>query len=331
MTANALLWFGDAQGSCTDCNGRWLEWTGGQKQQMMGHSWLEFVHPEDRDRSAKLFAQHSAQRAPLELDIRLRRADGEYRTMLAIAVPRVDHSGGFVGLTCSMIDISDYLASRRTRPDAQALLQASSEAAHAAGMVGTAEGASVRRVATYIADDRKPVAAPPPSGARRVHPLVDADDIGAQAHPGRAIQAPGRAVVVGCAIDVDRQLPGDWTRAEIHRVLAEHLVAYLRADDAVIDCDHDHLAVVLPGVTDEAGALAARHVLEAVLTRPIEIAGTRIEPRARLAHVQQAPGEPLTHAIGRACRKLEGSRTHVSDPAGHRPSHAAGHGAIHAA
>ncbi|MDQ3643327.1 MAG: PAS domain S-box protein, partial [Actinomycetota bacterium] len=96
-----LIWLSDADGAFTFVNQRWLEFTGRTLDQELGYGWADNVHPDDR---AQCTADHCAaikRREPFELELRLRRADGAWRWVLARAVPL---AGGFVG---SAIDLTE--------------------------------------------------------------------------------------------------------------------------------------------------------------------------------------------------------------------------------
>ncbi|HEV2758262.1 MAG TPA: SpoIIE family protein phosphatase [Acidimicrobiales bacterium] len=122
-----LIWLSDGEGGFTFVNRRWLEFTGRTLDQDLGHGWEDNVHPEDR---ARCTADHSAairRGEPFELELRLRRADGVWRWVLARAVPL---AGGFVG---SAIDLTE----RREAEEALAHSREQLAAAMAAGRMGT--------------------------------------------------------------------------------------------------------------------------------------------------------------------------------------------------
>jgi PAS domain S-box-containing protein len=105
-TLPSLIWMAGADVNCTFVNRRWLEFTGRSLEQELGHGWVEAVHPDDVVRCIQTFINAFDRREPIELELRKRRADGEYRWLLTRGGPMFDH-GEFVGYVGTSIDISD--------------------------------------------------------------------------------------------------------------------------------------------------------------------------------------------------------------------------------
>ncbi|MEP6965935.1 MAG: PAS domain S-box protein [Polaromonas sp.] len=85
-----LLWMAQADGSRTWLNRPWANYTGLPLASCLGHGWRELIHPDDRARVARLWAQAAAGDAAHEAEYRLRRADGHYRWMLERALAQGD-------------------------------------------------------------------------------------------------------------------------------------------------------------------------------------------------------------------------------------------------
>src|SRR5271155_4115277 len=88
-------------------NQRWLEFVGLRLEELEGWNWTSAVH---RDDVAALVARWRACLAsgePLELEARVRRADGEYRWMLHQKVAVRDESGHIVKWYGSSVEIED--------------------------------------------------------------------------------------------------------------------------------------------------------------------------------------------------------------------------------
>src|SRR3984893_10703064 len=71
----------------------WLDYLGRSKEEILGWSWVQIVHPEDLDTLLNSWQAALAAGEPLEIETRIRRADGEYRWFLARAVPLCDEKG----------------------------------------------------------------------------------------------------------------------------------------------------------------------------------------------------------------------------------------------
>ena len=119
--APVMIWASDINRRRTFFNKRWLEFTGRSADQELGDGWLDDLHPDDRiDYVTKYSAAFDA-RVHLQVEYRLRRADGEYRSMLENGVPRMVAHEGFAGYISSCIDITDLKQSHARTVSAQKL------------------------------------------------------------------------------------------------------------------------------------------------------------------------------------------------------------------
>lgn len=114
-SAPVLLWLVDRQGQRSFFNQAWLDFTGRSLPQELENGWLVSLHPEDRQ--SYLQAYHAAfeSHQPFETEYRLRRADGEYRWILATDTPRWMPDSRFVGYIGSGIDITERKRSEETQ------------------------------------------------------------------------------------------------------------------------------------------------------------------------------------------------------------------------
>jgi len=125
-TAPVMIWMSGPDGECAFLNQSWLDFTGQSLETQQGEGWIERVHPEDRDRVRLAQRDAVAARGPLQLEYRLRRADAEFRWVLARGVPRIEADGGFAGLVGSCLDITEIRQARgvleRARDELTALV-----------------------------------------------------------------------------------------------------------------------------------------------------------------------------------------------------------------
>jgi len=98
-----LSWVTDADGEYTYVSDSWYEFTGMPVGTGLGDGWFDAVHPDDREWARRSVHAAAAARRELQLEYRIRRADGEYRWVIDAAVPRVP-VGGCRG---AVIDITD--------------------------------------------------------------------------------------------------------------------------------------------------------------------------------------------------------------------------------
>jgi PAS domain S-box-containing protein len=118
-TAPVLIWMLDAAGRCTFLNRPWTDFTGRALEGQLGTGWTESIHPEDRDGVIHACRAAIAAGTAFRREYRLRRADGEYRWMLASAVPRTDVDPAFSGLVGSSSDISEARWAREALEEAR--------------------------------------------------------------------------------------------------------------------------------------------------------------------------------------------------------------------
>ena len=88
-------------------NRSWLNFTGRTIDQELGFGWAEGLHPDDRDRALTAITSAFDARVHYYIEYRLRRADGEYRSILCSGVPRLTPEGAFAGYIASCIDTTD--------------------------------------------------------------------------------------------------------------------------------------------------------------------------------------------------------------------------------
>ncbi|MDQ2961848.1 MAG: PAS domain S-box protein [Pseudomonadota bacterium] len=101
-----LVWRSDAQGSCDYLNQAWLDYTGRSREAELGSGWLQGMHADDRARWRSTFDQAYGAMQPFEIEFRLRRANGEYGSMICVGRPYHDMQGQFAGYLCSCYDNS---------------------------------------------------------------------------------------------------------------------------------------------------------------------------------------------------------------------------------
>ena len=99
-----LVWRSDAQGSCDYLNQAWLDYTGRSREAELGSGWLEGMHLDDRARWRATFDGAYGAMQPFEIEFRLRRANGEYGSMICVGRPYHDMQGQFAGYLCSCYD-----------------------------------------------------------------------------------------------------------------------------------------------------------------------------------------------------------------------------------
>jgi PAS domain S-box-containing protein len=124
-SAPVFIWAAGTDKLCTFVNEPWLKFTGRTLEQELGEGWAEGIHPDDRDRCLKVYAESFDARRPCTIEYRLRRSDGQYRWVSDHGVARYDSAQNFAGYIGSVVDVTE-----RKQAEAEAQ-QSRQELAHA--------------------------------------------------------------------------------------------------------------------------------------------------------------------------------------------------------
>jgi PAS domain S-box-containing protein len=103
-TIPAIVWSALPDGSNVLVNKRWEDYTG---LSAAGLGWQAAVHPDDLARHLDPFYESLAKGVPFQDEVRLRRADGEYRRFIVSAVPLSDEKGNILLWYGTLLDIED--------------------------------------------------------------------------------------------------------------------------------------------------------------------------------------------------------------------------------
>jgi len=113
-TIPAYAWSARPDGSVDFVNQRVLEFTGRSMDKVRGWDWGSIVHPDDLARFVDEWRAALAAGQSMEIEVRLRRADGKYRWSLTRSVPMRDEGSNIVKWYGTAIDIEE----RRQAEDA---------------------------------------------------------------------------------------------------------------------------------------------------------------------------------------------------------------------
>ncbi|MEJ1126936.1 PAS domain S-box protein [Variovorax sp. CCNWLW225] len=102
-----MMWLTDQKGDATYHSRLWLEVTGQTETESLGSGWSRAIHPEDRASVLELFKTKTAQRVPVQLEYRLRRADGSWAWVIDTGAPRLAPDGGLLGYAGSILDVTE--------------------------------------------------------------------------------------------------------------------------------------------------------------------------------------------------------------------------------
>ncbi|GHO47762.1 PAS domain S-box protein [Ktedonospora formicarum] len=113
-TIPQLLWIGQPDGQISYCNQRWRDYTGLSMQQIQENEWLQYIHPDDQQRTLHRRQEALQAGLPYEIAIRLRHgATGEYRWFLSQAIPYKDARGKIIAYIGAYTDIDEQKRARQ--------------------------------------------------------------------------------------------------------------------------------------------------------------------------------------------------------------------------
>jgi len=130
-TAPMMVWVAGIDKLCTFFNKAWLDFTGRPIEAELGNGWAEGVHPDDLHQCVTMYEQCFDQRKGFRMEYRLRRHDGEFRSILDIGVPRFTPEGLFSGYIGSCVDVTDR---KRAEDDRITMLESIAHLNRAASM-----------------------------------------------------------------------------------------------------------------------------------------------------------------------------------------------------
>ncbi len=145
--APVMLWMSDEEGRCVHLN-QALRRFWGVSDNGGGFDFVSVLHDDDRERVASVTGAAVQRRAPLEVEARYRRADGEWRILNTEARPRIDGEGRFRGMIGVNVDVTDARAAEAALLQREAQLQAMVDQASAGiarvGLDGSVLSANAR-------------------------------------------------------------------------------------------------------------------------------------------------------------------------------------------
>jgi diguanylate cyclase (GGDEF)-like protein/PAS domain S-box-containing protein len=118
-----LMWMTGSDGRARTFNRAWLDFTGRTQEQEMAGRGVACIHPDDVERSITAYRTAFERRAPVAMEYRLRRADGEYRIIAGQAQP-IGAGGDFLGFVGGGIDITDRCRAEAALANSEARLRA---------------------------------------------------------------------------------------------------------------------------------------------------------------------------------------------------------------
>jgi len=126
-----MMWQTDGAGRHVTPNQRWLEYTGQCAEDTQRGGWLASLHPDDMPLAGRAYADAIAGGQPLELEYRVRGADGRYRWFLVRQLPVHDADGGIRAWYGAAIDIDARRQAETALQESEGRFRALADAAPA--------------------------------------------------------------------------------------------------------------------------------------------------------------------------------------------------------
>ncbi|GHO80289.1 hypothetical protein KSD_80600 [Ktedonobacter sp. SOSP1-85] len=124
-TMPQIVWIGEPGGSKEYFNQRWFDYTHATFEQMRGAGWLQFLHPDDHERTLALGRHALETGEPYEIENRFKEGKtGMYRWFLSRALPVRDETGQVVKWFGTCTDIEDQKRTEEALCQSQERVQA---------------------------------------------------------------------------------------------------------------------------------------------------------------------------------------------------------------
>jgi PAS domain S-box-containing protein len=118
-----LVWTSRPNGQRDYFSRQWIEYTGVPEQEQLGLAWLDkVVHPDDRERIRERWITALEGRDEYDAELRIRRADGQYRWFKARGTP-VRDGGQIIRWFGTCTDITDIVEAREALTRSQEELE----------------------------------------------------------------------------------------------------------------------------------------------------------------------------------------------------------------
>jgi PAS domain S-box-containing protein len=108
-----IVWTAQTSGEVDFGNRHWYDYTGLTPEQTVGVAWMSAVHPDDRASTAAKWQVALATSEPIEIEYRLRAANGCYRWQLIRGVPLKNREGQVLKWFGTITDIHDLKLAER--------------------------------------------------------------------------------------------------------------------------------------------------------------------------------------------------------------------------
>lgn len=117
-----MSWTASAQGDAEETEGQWLSLVGVPDEASTTRGWIRAVHPDDLPMAVAAWTSSVEDGHPLDLDYRLRLADGGYRWFRVRAAPQRDATGEILRWYGTVEDVHDQKVATVAQQETEARL-----------------------------------------------------------------------------------------------------------------------------------------------------------------------------------------------------------------
>ena len=238
-----ITWTADPQGNLLDVSSRWQDRTGMRVEDALGSGWSQALHPDDVPLSVSRWSQSLATGEDLDMDYRLRMADGTYRWFRSRAAARRAEDGTIIRWYGAVEDIHDRKLTEETLR----------WAAHHDDLTGLANRRLFRERLQQALDEGS--GAPPVTGLL----VMDLDHL--KQINDRFGHDAGDALL---------------------KEFAQRLRSVAGPDDTVARLGGDEFAVLLPGIAGEKDVAAMAAAILARMQEPLKRDGKLLDCRTSI-------------------------------------------------
>ena len=135
-----MMWVTDANGGNQFINRTCREFFGTTCEQAAGSQWQPLIHPDDRPEYVAGFQRAVREQAPFRAEVRVRRADGQWRLLGSYATPRLSQSGAYLGHVGLSSDITERTRTNEALRESEERFRIMADGCPAVIYVTNAEG-----------------------------------------------------------------------------------------------------------------------------------------------------------------------------------------------
>ncbi|MBV7273815.1 PAS domain S-box protein [Clostridium sp. PL3] len=145
----SIVWKNDTHGNTTYINRNWSEFTGEFQEASLDLGWLNFLHPEDREKCYERHKKSINKRQPYDIEYRMMHKSGEYKWIQSINRPFYDIDGKFDGYIGMGVDITDRKIAEEGLKRYEILSESVTDIIHFIDIKGNVIGANEAALRSY--------------------------------------------------------------------------------------------------------------------------------------------------------------------------------------